>query len=217
MSRTLLALLGLYWICGCSTMTAFRSEEPCDDCLPPKVAGRVYNRTCDNILTSFTAQNCARRDLKSLRDTCDSLTLDFRQGYTQAYIDLAVGRPACVPAVPPEKYWHAWHRSCAGSEAVEEWYAGYRTGLDYGVNGGVSRFNRIVIPEEGCCVSAKYVNPYSPPQTPSGVMPANRQTISRRGAPAQPPENQPETESIQTASGSYPAPVSSATVGSRGY
>lgn len=207
MSRGLLALLVLGWICGCSTIGGLGSKGDCDDCLPPPIAGQVYNHTCDNLITSLTAQGCARRDLKEVKRACHGLTADFQRGYTQAYIDLAAGRPACVPAVPPQKYWYAWHRSCAGSEAVEEWYAGYSAGLDDGVNGGVSRFNRIVVPPEGCCISARYVNPYTTPQAPGSVMPANRQTISQAGTTNEPADKMAGNSPIRPVSSNEPFPA----------
>ena len=45
--------------------------------------------------------------------------------------------------MPPRKYWTAYYRSCAGGEAVNDWFEGYRAGLNMGAQGGVSRFNRV--------------------------------------------------------------------------
>lgn len=180
----------------------FCNNGDCSDCLPPHVAGKYfYHRHIDNFLTISTAQKCARRDLKYFSD-CGELTKDFKDGYQQAYIDLALARPACVPAVPPKKYWHAWHRSCAGREAVDQWFAGYRNGLDNGMNSGVSKFNRIVGNPESCCVSAAYVSPYASSMQPSGVMPLDGQTLSDASddpaaenlvqSPAESPPQQPQ-------------------------
>jgi len=185
MFRTVVIVLGSFVLSGCASWSNWNrnvAECPCDDCLPPAVAGKYwYFGHLDNLLVKCTAHRCASRDLKQF--TCDGekMNRDFRDGYTQAYIDLAVGRPACVPAVPPKKYWYAWHRSCAGRDAVEQWYAGYRDGLDNGMNSGVSRFNEIV-PNLDCnCVSAAYINPYHSAQmtAPSGVVPANGQTLTQ--------------------------------------
>jgi hypothetical protein len=185
MLRAGLLLLALVPCGGCARLRGGTANAPCDDCLPPPVAGRYcYHRHLDNFLSTQTAQRCARRDLKQVQDECGSVSRDFRDGYTQAYIDLASGRPPSIPAVPPRKYWHAWHRSCAGRDAVDEWYAGYRVGLEHGLGGGVSRFNRIVPCLDGGCVSAAYVNPYGVPTTPTGVVPADRQTISHGPASA---------------------------------
>jgi|GEM_PF-1629043 len=153
----------------------------CEDCLPPKVVGKVfYHKHVDKIVTKGTAKKCANRDLKEFDEVGGELTKDFRDGYQQAYVDLALGRPACVPAVPPQKYWHAWHRSCAGREAVDQWYAGYRNGLDNGLNSGVSKFNRIVGNSDSCCVSAAYISPYADSNVPSGVQSLDGQRITER-------------------------------------
>jgi hypothetical protein len=179
MLRVVVGLLVLSAVSGCH-FTA-KQAGYCDNCLPPPVAGKYwYHRKLDNCITSLTAQNCACRDLRQFKHECGPVSCDFRYGYTQAYIDLAFGRPACVPAVPPPKYWHAWYRSCGGRDAVEEWYAGYRAGLDHGVNGGVNHFNRIVPNPDGCCVSAAYISPYARPATPNIVRPLNGQTITQK-------------------------------------
>lgn len=179
MIRLWMPLVSTLALCGCAQMRFPTAGIACDDCLPPPVAGRYfYFHHLDDLVTTCTAQRCARRDLKEFADECDGLTRDFADGYIQAYIDLAAGRPACVPAVPPKKYWHAWHRSCAGRDAVEQWYAGYRVGLDNGVNGGVSRFHRIVPNLDDCCVSAAYVSPYAALPNGTGIIPADRQTVS---------------------------------------
>jgi hypothetical protein len=181
MLRVVIGWLAFCAVSGCHF--AAKQAGYCDNCLPPPVAGKYfYHRTLDNCITTMTAQNCACRDLKQFKHECGPVSCDFRSGYTQAYVDLAFGRPACVPAVPPPKYYHAWYRSCAGRDAVEEWYAGYRTGLDYGVNGGVNHFNRIVPNSDPCCVSAAYISPYARPVAPSIDRPANGQTITQRPA-----------------------------------
>lgn len=180
MLRVGLMLLATISLCGGCALRQRTATVLCDDCLPPPVAGTYkYHRKIDNFLTTLTAQQCAHRDLKEVKQECGPVGTDYKDGYTQAYIDLAAGRPACVPAVPPPKYWHAWHRSCAGREAVDDWYAGYRNGLDHGVNGGVNRFNRIVSSPDGCCVSAAYVSPYATEALPNAVVPLNGQVISQ--------------------------------------
>ncbi len=181
MRRLVLVLGCLAAFSGCGATRSARVAGECSDCLPPKPVGLFgYRRVMDNWVTSGTARQCARRDLKQIDDDCDAITKDFRKGYTQAYVDLAMGRPACVPAVPPPKYWHAWYRSCGGRDAVDQWFAGYRQGLDLGTNSGVSQFNRVVPNLDGGCVSAAYINPYTQPTTPELVRPLSGQTLSQQ-------------------------------------
>ena len=103
-----------------------------------------YKQRCDDCVTRQTALHCAWRDL----DEFDYLSPhavsgDFAAGFERAYIDLAENRAPQPPSVPPSKYWSAYYRSCAGRPHVEEWYAGYQAGLEQGLQGGVSQFNRI--------------------------------------------------------------------------
>lgn len=128
-------------LCGCQTTAC---NAPCDDCVPPpSFSGGYFWPRADNYVTQNTAAECARKDLKNLQKSCVKPSKDFQYGFTQAYVDIAMGRPALVPPVPPPPYWSAYYRSCAGAEAVADWFQGYRTALDVGAAGGVARFNRI--------------------------------------------------------------------------
>jgi len=127
-------------ICGCQSSTGWRE---CADCTPPKTYSCGYKPPCDNLVTKLTAAGCADDALKAIKKNCGKQTKDFEAGFRQAYIDQAMGRPALVPPVPTRNYWNAYYRSCAGQEEVADWFAGYRAGLDYGAESGVSQFDRI--------------------------------------------------------------------------
>ncbi|HUQ70965.1 MAG TPA: hypothetical protein VM165_15665 [Planctomycetaceae bacterium] len=128
-------------LCGCQSSTGWRE---CADCVPPKTATCSYKPGCDNLVIKLTAVGCADDALKAMKKNCGKQSKDFEAGFRQSYIDQAMGRPALTPPVPARKYWNAYYRSCAGQEAVAQWFEGYRSGLDYGANSGVSRFNRVV-------------------------------------------------------------------------
>lgn len=115
----------------------------CDDCLPPKTGCCKYSPKADNLVNKLTAYDCAGDALKALEKSCGKVSSDFEAGFHQAYEDLAMGRLAMVPPVPASKYWNAHYRSCAGEQAVADWFEGYRAGLQIGQQGGVSRFNRV--------------------------------------------------------------------------
>jgi hypothetical protein len=133
------------------------------------------------MVTCCTAQKCAKQDLKQIKRQCGGkFSNEYKDGYTQAYIDLAFGRPPCEPPVPPPRFWHACYRACEGRPAIDEWFAGYRDGLDNGMNGSVSKFNRIVPNADSCCVSAAYVSPYASALPPNVAQPMNGQTITQR-------------------------------------
>lgn len=135
-------------MCGCQSADCSRQ---CDDCLPPKSVGYGYMPKVDEYVTKKTAVGCANDDLKELGKSCGKTSKDFETGFRQAYVDLSLGRPARAPAVPPREYWTAYYRSCAGAPAVDDWFAGYQAGLEWGLRGGVSRFNRIAHLAPGGC------------------------------------------------------------------
>jgi hypothetical protein len=126
--------------CGCQSATGPRD---CADCTPPKTYSCGYKPPCDNLVTKLTALGCADDALKGIKKTCGKQTRDFEAGFRQAYVDQAMGRPALVPPVPTRNYWTAYYRSCAGQQEVADWFAGYRAGLDYGAESGVSQFDRV--------------------------------------------------------------------------
>jgi hypothetical protein len=115
----------------------------CADCVPPRSFGCSYHPCCDKLLTKFTADQCARKDLKAWEKDCGKQSRHFAAGFHEAYRDLALGRLAQLPPVPPSRYWTAYYRSCAGQKDVQDWFAGYEAGLEWGWNSGVSRFNRV--------------------------------------------------------------------------
>lgn len=127
-------------LCGCQSA---RQDACCDDCVPPKSCSLGYGKWYDNHVSTMTAVSCAKDDLKELRKSCGKRSNDFDEGFRDAYIDMALGRLAQTPPVPPRKYWTAYYRSCAGVDAVNDWFEGYRAGLNMGNQGGVSRFNRV--------------------------------------------------------------------------
>ncbi len=123
---------------GCSLL-----GPRCSDCIPPKTSASCYNTFQDKMVTKGTAKQCAARDLKQFYGKSCQPSKHFADGFQEAYVDLALGKIAAVPAVPPSKYWTAYYRSCEGVPAVQDWFAGYEAGLQTGADRGVSRFNRV--------------------------------------------------------------------------
>ncbi len=60
----------------------------------------------------------------------DNVGHDFRQGFQQAFMDIANGGSGAVPAVPPPRYWSAPYRTVWGHEKADEWFDGYDAGGD---------------------------------------------------------------------------------------
>jgi len=127
-----------------------RSCQGCDNCTPHRPYSCGYHACWDDMITQHTAHKCAFRDLKIYRQQCGGpISHHFKMGFIQAYEDLAMNRQPSPPVIPPEKYWNAYYRSCAGQPDVDEWFAGYDAGLDMGCDGGVARFHEIYLNRGG--------------------------------------------------------------------
>lgn len=182
MARSLLVsgcVAGL--LCGCASTSG---TDRCDDCLPPKSSAWGYTAWYDNLVTKDTAKKCAKDALDKLDDDAD-LSKHFEDGFQQAYVDLAFGRRAVTPPVPPKGYWNAFYRSCAGADDVADWFAGYRMGLEIGSQSGVARFNRVATswrggpgcPVDGAPTAAPFAPEYAaqrPQPTMAGSVPASQ-------------------------------------------
>lgn len=172
MSRTMLLLCVLTFTSGCCTWFTPRGAsiglarvetlcpytvqssgncDNCGDCIPHRPYGDTYKAKCDNFVTQHTAHKCAFHSLGEYQTKCGRpISHDFKAGFIAAYEDLAMNRRPVPPIVPPEKYWNAFYRSCAGKPHVDDWFAGYDTGLEMGMNSGVSRFHEVYLRRGGC-------------------------------------------------------------------
>lgn len=144
-------------LAGCAVpprMVGCGRGQFCSDCIPPWVPTWKYNSCIDDVVVHETGKKCGLKALARYRHQCRArISVDFAYGFVQAYIDLAEGRGPLPPNLPPSCYWTAYYRSCAGQPHVEEWYAGYRVGLEEGLNSGVSQFRRIDIRMNECPVN----------------------------------------------------------------
>jgi hypothetical protein len=86
-----------------------------------------YSRCWDNLWTKCDARSCARADLRKMEHDC-SKDCDYRAGYEQAYVDVALGACGDVPALPPAHYWKNRARTPKGHQKSERWFAGYNAG-----------------------------------------------------------------------------------------
>ncbi len=170
-------------LCGCQSA---QHSTCCDDCIPKQTPSCGYMPKSDGLVTKWTARKCAYEDLKQLRKNCGKVSKDFEDGFQQAYLDQAMGRPSATPPVPASKYWNAYYRSCAGTDAVAEWFEGYRMGLEIGGQGGVSRFNRVASSWQsgtGCFDGSYPAGPTLSPQSQT-VAPAHPWQAQAEGLPS---------------------------------
>ncbi len=69
---------------------------------------------------------------------------DFGRGFKDGYIAVASGGNTCLPALPPEKYWHFEYQNPEGQERQLAWFNGYSYGAIYAEQEGISDWSRIV-------------------------------------------------------------------------
>jgi hypothetical protein len=112
----------------------FGSKSRCVEsgvCKPkPYVTFTKYWPFLDELHTTWTAKSCAKRIL--IRQEWNSKRLlggDYKDGFKQAFIDIAQGGNGEVPAVPPPKFWNTHFRSNWGQRKAELWFNGYRAGV----------------------------------------------------------------------------------------
>lgn len=137
------------WGSDCST-----DCHDCSDCSSCSCGGlfggtshcgpNCYDPMLDSCRVRRKARERARKSMTRLWWQTKSLpSCHFREGFTQAYVDMAEGGNGTVPAVPPERYWKSRYRTASGYARAEEWFGGYRTGASMAEAEGLSQFNSI--------------------------------------------------------------------------
>jgi hypothetical protein len=96
----------------------------------------------------FCVKETAHRHAsKSFAQYCQqagqSFSVDFRDGFKQAYCDLACGGNGVTPAIPPPRYWNARYRTASGHARAQQWFEGYAAGTIQAESEGVKTFNTI--------------------------------------------------------------------------
>lgn len=85
-----------------------------------------YSRHFDDKRTTHHARHHARTALRTMGKT----GCDFRYGFEQAYVDVALGASGEIPPLPPERYWKKKARSPEGHQRAQNWFAGYAAGAE---------------------------------------------------------------------------------------
>jgi hypothetical protein len=104
-------------LAGCSVLTRTKTgawTEP-----------HEYSRHYDERMTRCRAE---QRGYVAVKECYPSADADFRQGFVQAYVDIALGADGTLPAVPPERYWKVCQRDPDGYCEADHWFAGYTAG-----------------------------------------------------------------------------------------
>ncbi len=122
------ALMGGLLLAG-STLSGCHSTPVVGPHVPTFSGNHFYCRQVDDCLAGITARKVARKHLvHNTPADCPAPSCDYRRGYEQAYVDVALGSEGQIPPVPPAMYWQSGLRTPAGHAKAEEWYRGYSDG-----------------------------------------------------------------------------------------
>lgn len=89
----------------------------------------MYVGCVDTWRVRRNARSCADRAWQQCLAPGGRGSCHYREGFTQAFVDLAEGGDGTPPGVPPERYWWCLYRSSSGQRYAEEWFAGYEAGV----------------------------------------------------------------------------------------
>ncbi len=133
-------LLGIACGCQCNPCRSGSTGLLGSGTLCPPQFDNFYCRYYDEFHARLAARTVARQQLKCMRPA--TVTCDFREGFENAFEDVAVGSRGGIPPQPPAPYWNKCARTPGGHARVEQWYAGYAAGLELALaqHGG---FNRV--------------------------------------------------------------------------
>jgi hypothetical protein len=119
-------------LAGCSVLTRTKSGE----CLEPHEYSRHMDEAC-------ARDRAEKRALVALANCFPGTNSDFRQGFIQAYVDIALGGDGALPPVPPERYWRTCERDPEGYCEANQWFAGYSAGAQRALSSNWHAHNQV--------------------------------------------------------------------------
>lgn len=125
-------ICGCIALTGCSVFTRTKSGE----CYEP----HEYSRHFDE---AFARDQAEKRALVAIANCFPDTDSDFRQGFIQAYVDIALGGDGKLPPVPPERYWRACQRNPEGYADASDWFTGYTAGSQRALSSNWHAHNQV--------------------------------------------------------------------------
>ena len=99
-----------------------------------------YSRPVDECTARTLAE---KRGIAALAKCYPDADLDFREGFVQAYVDIALGGDGALPPVPPERYWKTCRRNPNGYSKADHWFAGYTAGSQRALSSCWNAYNDV--------------------------------------------------------------------------
>ena len=126
----------------------------------------VHNLTYEaKLATAEIQEHCnyeklARSSWEAVRanEDCRGFPKDYAEGFKDGFVDyLQFGGSGRPPFVPPKRYWGPRYRTPAGYRAIEDWYAGFRYGVEAAHHSGYRQWvtlpsaHTTMLPAEPAC------------------------------------------------------------------
>jgi hypothetical protein len=105
-----------------------------------------YSRHIDEAHSRCIAE---KRALNAIGRCYPHAASEFKYGFVQAYVDIALGSDGRPPAIPPERFWKTCNRHPDGHSAAADWYEGYSAGSQRALGSCWRQYN--VVPAGGFC------------------------------------------------------------------
>lgn len=119
-------------LAGCSLLTRSKTGDWTEP--------HEYSRHYDEAAARIKAEKRAIVAVSNCYPTAD---LDFKEGFVQAYVDIALGADGSLPPVPPERYWKVCERDPEGYLEAERWFAGYQAGAQRALASCWNAYNHV--------------------------------------------------------------------------
>ena len=146
-----------------------------------------YNECCDDFVLGYRNNAWSARAWHE-RKHCfrnEAYLNHFRDGFRQAYQDVASGGNGCTPSFPPREYWSWKFQSPEGKLRVAAWFAGYPHGAQAAEEDGLGYYSEIPMCAEmqhACEQCGMGSGSYAAPVNPAGSLPPMEGLIIEDGA-----------------------------------
>lgn len=136
----------------------------------------AYNECCDDFVLGYRNNAWSARAWHE-RKHCfqkEAYLTQFRDGFRQAYQDVASGGNGCTPSFPPREYWSWKFQSPEGQLRVAAWFAGYPHGARAAEEDGLGYYSEIPMCAEmqhACEQCGLGAGSYAAPANPPGGLP----------------------------------------------
>ncbi|MDA1017887.1 MAG: hypothetical protein O3A00_25945, partial [Planctomycetota bacterium] len=178
----------------------FRRQDPAckSNCKPkPYVGLGSYWTPRDDFTVERLAHKCFDHAWEDYLAHCSRPpSKHFRNGFEDAFDEIADGGDGVIPPIPPKKYWNTYYRSPEGKFYAQQWFNGYQVGVDMARAAGLDNMRQIAtsIPQpcgcggRGCqqCSGGAMSSPNDPsfPGSMFGEMPGGIQSRTPYDSPA---------------------------------